>query len=248
MVNVNGNEIDDNFQDRLRQAESAEREVQRLEPLAAEAPQLRLQKAKAQKEEERKQAKEESLSKARVSAQAAADKQHRVPDLLGQAARSVIELYTLLKEIDSSRRQAMEALSVADRVDYDIELEDGEEHEASLDRDSRGLAYALAARHGDTKIKQMLEELDPEFTMLRGCNLDEPLYRDVANFVVRHAVPQEAPPQALMTTIPEAPPTTRQPVPPFPDHSPGGSFSKATGSQATGSQANGADSADEPTV
>ena len=212
---VNGNGIDESFNDRLRQAESAEREVQRLEPLAAEAPQLRLQKAKAQKEEERKRAKDESLYKAKNAAQTASDKQNRVPDLLRQAARTVIELYTLLKEIDSSRRQAMEALAVADRVDYDIELEEGEEHERSLDRDTRGLAYALAARHGDTKVKQMLEELDPEFTMLRGCNLDEPLYRDVANFVVRHAVPQEAPPQALMTNTPEPEPSV--PVPPFPD-------------------------------
>ena len=47
---VNGNGIDESFNDRLRQAESAERELQRLEPLAAEAPQLRLQKAEAQKE------------------------------------------------------------------------------------------------------------------------------------------------------------------------------------------------------
>ena len=195
---VNG--IDEAFQDRLKQAESAEREMQRLEPLAAEAPQLRLQKAKVQKEEERKRAKDDSLSKAKNAAQSASDKQNRVPELLGQAARAVIELYTLIKEIDVSRRQALEALAVADRVDYDIELEEGEEHERSLDRDTRGLAYALAARHGDTKIKQMLEELDPEFTMLRGCNLDEPLYRDVANFVVHHAVPKEAPPQALMST------------------------------------------------
>ena len=212
---VNGNGIEESFNDRLRQAESAEREVQRLEPLAAEAPQLRLQKAKAQKEEERKRAKDESIYKAKNAAQTASDKQKRVPDLLGQAAHAVIELYTLLKEIDSSRRQAMEALAVADRVDYDIELEEDEEHERSLDRDTRGLAYALAARHGDTKVKQMLEELDPEFTMLRGCNLDEPLYRDVANFVVRHAVPQEATTQALMTKTPE--PVPSMPVPPFPD-------------------------------
>ncbi len=220
---VNGNTIDEGFQERLRQAESAEREMQRLEPLASEAPQLRLKKAKAEKEEERRRAKEESLSKARLSAQSASDKQHRVPELLGHAARSVIELYTLLKEIDTSRRQAMEALAVADRVDYDIELEDGEEHERSLDRDTRGLAYALAARHGDTRIKQMLEELDPEFAMLRGCNLDEPLYRDVANFVVRHAVPKEAPPQAMISTPAGAP--ASEPVPPFPDHSSSGDSS-----------------------
>ncbi len=225
---VNGNEIDEGFQDRLRQAESAEREMQRLEPLAAEAPNLRLQKAKAQKAEERRRAKEDSLSKARNSSQSASDKQSRVPELLGHAARAVIELYTLIKEIDTSRRQAMEALAVADRVDYDIELEEGEEHERSLDRDTRGLAYALAARHGDTRIKQMLEELDPEFTMLRGCNLDEPLYRDVANFVVRHAAPQDAPPQALMNTA--AATVSSEPVPPFPEQpSPGDSSNGAGG-------------------
>ena len=218
MVNmVNG--IDENFQERLRQAESAERELQRLQPLAAEAPQLRLQKAKAQREEERGRAKESALSKARNAAQAAADKQNRVPELLGQSARAVIELYTLIKDIDTSRRQAMEALAIADRVDYDIELEEGEEHERAQDRDTRGLAYALAARHGDTKVKQMLEELDPEFTMLRGCNLDEPLYRDVANFVIKHAVPKEAPPSALMTQTngSEAASVSGEPKPPAED-------------------------------
>ena len=194
---VNG--IDDGFQERLKQAESAEREVQRLQPIAAEAPQLRLQKAKAQREEERRQTKESALSQAANAAQTAADKQHRVPELLGQAGRAVIELYTLIKEIDTSRRQSMEALAIADRVDYDIELEEGEEHERSLDRDTRGLAYALAARHGESKVKQLLEELDPEFAMLRGCDLEEPLYRDVADFVVRHAVPQEITPATLIS-------------------------------------------------
>ena len=200
MVNING--IHDNFQERLRQAESAEIEVQRLQPLAAEAPQLRLQKAKAQKDEERLRTKEESLLQAKKAAKSAADKQARVPELLGQAASAVMELYTLLKDVDNSRQQALEALAIADRVDYDIELEESEEHERSLDRDTRGLAYALAARHGDVKVLKMLEELDPAFSMLHGCNLDEPLYRDVANFVVRHAVPKEA----------LAQPTSGQPV------------------------------------
>ena len=210
---VNGNDIDEGFQERLKQAESAEKEMHRLQPLAAEAPQLRLQQAKAQKEEERTRTKEDALSKARFSAQAAADKQNLVPDLLSQTASTVIALYTLLKDIDSSRRQAMDALSVADRVDYDIELEEGEEHERSLDRDTRGLAYALAARHGNRHVRQMLEELDPEFSMLRGCNLDEPLYRDVANFVVRHAIPEEANPQALLINGPDSAPIATEPEP-----------------------------------
>jgi hypothetical protein len=147
------------------------------------------------------------MGKAKSAIQAAADKQNRVPDLLQQAARAVVELYTLFKDVDGSRRKAMEALSVADRVDYDIELEEGEEHERSLDRDTRGLAYALAARHGDAKVRQMLEELDPDFNILRGCDLEEPLYRDVADFVIRHAVPKEHPPITLINQSPEPAPS-----------------------------------------
>ncbi|HCP22684.1 MAG TPA: hypothetical protein DIT90_01010 [Dehalococcoidia bacterium] len=206
---VNG--FDDDLQERLQQAESAEREMQKLQPLASEAPQLRLQKAKAQREQERQRTKEDALTKARNAVQSAADKQNRVPDLLSQAAMAVIELYTLLKDVDSSRRQAMEALAIADRVDYDIELEEGEEHERSLDRDTRGLAYALAARHGDARVKELLEECDPGFSLLRGCNLDEPLYRDVANFVVSHAVPKEAPPSGLISQTPAGAPNGMSP-------------------------------------
>ena len=220
MVNING--INDDFQERLRQAESAEIEVQRLQPLAAEAPQLRLQKAKSQKEEERRRSKEESLVQAKRATQSAADKQIRVPEMLDRAANAVMELYSLLKDVASSRQQALEALAVADRVDYDIELEESEEHERSLDRDTRGLAYALAARHGDTKVQQMLQELDPEFSMLQGCNLEEPLYRDVANFVLRHATPNEVAAQSLVNP-PEEEVSSGQghantPVEPFPPH------------------------------
>ena len=218
MVNING--INDDFQERLRQAESAEIEVQRLQSLASEAPQLRLQMAKAQKENERRRSKEESLIQAKRATQSAADKQIRVPEVLDRTANAVMELYTLLKDVDSSRQQALEALAVADRVDYDIELEESEEHERSLDRDTRGLAYALAARHGDTKVQQMLQDLDPDFSMLQGCNLDEPLYRDVANFVLRHAAPKEASAQPAVNPpeeeIPSGAGHTSTPVEPFP--------------------------------
>ena len=218
MSNMNG--INDDFQERLRQAESAEIEVQRLQPLAAEAPQLRRQKAKAQKEEERRKSKEESLIQAKRATQSASDKQIRVPELLDRAANAVMELYALLKDVDTSRQQALEALAVADRVDYDIELEESEEHERSLDRETRGLAYALAARHGDTKVQQMLQDLDPEFSMLQGCNLDEPLYRDVANFVLQHAAPKEVVAQSAFNPpeeeTPSGPSSTRTTVEPFP--------------------------------
>ena len=124
----------------------------------------------------------------RQAIQAASEKQSRVPALLDTAGKAVKELYTLVKEIDNRRREASESMAIVDRIDYEIEVEDGEEHEISLDRDPRGLAYALAARHGEVRVKSLMEDMAPDFGFLKDCNLAEPLIRDVAKFVLEHAV------------------------------------------------------------
>ena len=173
---------------RLQQAEEAEAELERLEPLAAEAPQLREQKARMELAEERRQKRDTAMQAAKKSAESAAEMQKLVPEFLGTASTAVKELYTVLREIDAHRQAASQALAVVDRVDYDVEVEKGEEHERSMDRDTRGLAYALAAKHGDVKVRQMLEEIDPEFNFLRDCYVGEQLQRDLADFVIRHAV------------------------------------------------------------
>ena len=175
---------DVSLEERLKQAEQAEMEVSRLQPLAAEAPQLRADKIKTQKAAERNRAKTTAMDQAKQAIGEAAGKQSRIPELLGTAARAVNEFYSALREVEAHRQEAMQSLAVADRVDYEVELEDGEAHEAALDRDPRGLAYALAGRHGDARVKKLMEQLDPGFNLLEGCNLDEPLYRDVANFVM----------------------------------------------------------------
>ncbi len=156
------------------------------------------------------------MEQARDAARAATDNQSQVPELLGHAARAVNELYVVLKDIETRRQNAMQALAVADRVDYEIELEDGEEHERSLDRDPRGLAYALAGRHGDSRVVKLLDELQPGFGLLAGCNMDDPLYRDVANFVIARITPA-VPPQAAVgnkrsvAVIPPKPETQEAP-------------------------------------
>ncbi len=160
----------------------------RLQPVAEEAPKLRLEKAKVQKRQEREQAKNSAMRVVDRSMRAATEKQTRVPDLLESAGRAVQTLYTVMKELDGYRKEASESMAIVDRVDYEIEVEEGEEHEISLDRDPRGLAYALAARHGDVRVKELLEEMEPGFTFLRSCDLSEPLYRDVAKFVLQHAI------------------------------------------------------------
>ena len=138
------------------------------------------------------------MEQANRAAESASEKQTQVPHLVGDAARAVRALFLALREIESDRQEAMQALAVADRVDYEIELEEGQEHEESLDRDPRGLAYALAARHGESRVKRLLEDLSPSFGLMDGCNLDDPLSRDVANFVMErvkhHAAPAEAAP------------------------------------------------------
>lgn len=180
--------FDSSLEQRLKQAEEAENELTRLQPLAAEAPQLRLEKAKLQKIQQRERAKEGAMQIVRQAVQAASEKQCRVPELLETAGKAVQELYTVVREIDSHRREATESLAKVDRIEYEIEVEEGEEHEISLDRDPRGLAYALAARHGDPRVKSLLEDMDPGFGFLKGCNTSESLIRDVAKFVIDHAV------------------------------------------------------------
>ena len=180
--------FDSSLDSRLREAEEAEEELLRLQPVAEEAPKLRLEKAKVQKRQEREQTKNSAMRVVERSMRAATEKQTRVPDLLESAGRAVQTLYTVMKELDGYRKEASESMAIADRVDYEIEVEEGEEHEISMDRDPRGLAYALAARHGDVRVKELLEEMEPGFTFLRGCDLSEPLYRDVAKFVLQHAI------------------------------------------------------------
>lgn len=180
--------FDSSLDSRLREAEEAEKELVRLQPVAEEAPKLRLEKAKVQKRQEREHAKNSAMRIVERSMHAATEKQTRVPDLLESAGRAVQTLYTVMKELDGYRREASESMAIVDRVDYEIEVEEGEEHEISLDRDPRGLAYALAARHGDVRVKELLEEMEPGFTFLRSCDLSEPLYRDVAKFVLQHAI------------------------------------------------------------
>ena len=137
------NGYDKALEERLKTAEQAELEVTRLQPLASEAPQLRAEKAKTQRTAERQRARETAMNQAKQAVEAAHDKQSLVPELLGNAARAVNELYGALREIDARRQEAMQSLAVADRVDYDAELEDGEAHEAALDRDPKGTGVCL---------------------------------------------------------------------------------------------------------
>jgi hypothetical protein len=207
------NGFDESLEERLNMAEQAEMAVRQLQSLASEAPTLRAERAKTQRAAERQMARDTAMGQAADAMKVATERQSRVPELLGTAARAIGELFTALKDIENRRQAAMQALAVADRVDYEIELEEGEEREHSLGRDPRGLAYAIASRHGDARVIRLLEELSPGFALLYGCNTDDPLYRDVAKFVVSR-VTSATPPMAAAANqsrpsrVPELTPTT----------------------------------------
>jgi hypothetical protein len=136
-----------------------------------------------------------------------------VPELLDRVARAVHDLYVALREIDSRRREAMRFLAIVDRVDYEAEVEEALEEQTSLGQDTRALAYVYTSQHGERRVRQLLDEMSPEFSFFLGCDLDNPLRRDVANFVLEHAIQDEkarkngagAPP---IPPAPEAPPPT----------------------------------------
>ena len=174
----------DTLEERLRVAEQAESEVSRLQPLASEAPNLRDEKAKKDKTAERERLRLSHMDQARQAVVTANDKQARVPELLGSAARAINELYTNLRQIETLHKDATGMLAVVDRIEYEQELEKTEEQDEATTRDSRGMAYVLAGKHGESRVKQLMDALQPQVNLLENCNLDEPLYRDVAHFVM----------------------------------------------------------------
>ncbi len=176
------------LESRLREAEAAEKELMRLQPMAEEAPRLRMQKAKEERRIERQHNKEAAMKVVSHAVQTAAEKQAQIPGLLAAAGMAVQTLYASLKEIARLRQEAFDSLAIADRIDYEMEVEEGEEREVSMDRDPRGLAYAIAARHGEGRVKALLEGMDPGFDYLRNCDLGNPLCRSVARLTVEQAV------------------------------------------------------------
>ena len=203
---VNG--FDSSLDDRLKKAEEAEIELQRLQPMAAEAPKLRETRARLQKRQAQQRSKDSFMQTVHRSVEAASARQTQVPHLLENAGRAVKELYEALKEVDRHRREAVDCLIKVDRIDYEIQVEESEEEELAKDRDPRGVAYALASQHGEPRVKGLLMDLDPEFAFLNGCDLTNAMVRDTVKFVMSHAlsVPNHEIPameQALAETMEE---------------------------------------------
>ncbi len=186
-------EFDESMQQRLKQAEMAERELARLQPLAEEAPELRTRQERAMKFEDSLHRRDQCLEEAEQMVASASTRQEEIPELLNNASQAVAALFAAMKDVKSRRRRAAEALAVVDRVDYDIELEEVGEEQRQYDRDPRGLAYALAARHGESRVQHMLEEMDPGFDLLKNCNMHDALHRDVSDFVLEHVNAKEKP-------------------------------------------------------
>jgi hypothetical protein len=183
---VNG--FDSSLDDRLKKAEEAEIELQRLQPMAAEAPKLRETRARLQKRQAQQRSKESFMQAVHRSVEAASARQTQVPQLLENAGRAVKDLYEALKEIDRHRKGALDCLTKVDRIDYEIEVEESEEEELAKDRDPRGVAYALASQHGEPRVRSILQEMDPEFAYLNGCDLTNSMVRDTVKFVMSHAL------------------------------------------------------------
>ncbi len=185
------NRVNSELQERLRKAEEAENAVQKLGNLASEAPTLRVELARAQRQQgwdrARKNAFEESLRKMNT----VIEKQGRVPQMLEEVSTMVSALYNLFKEIESHRREAMEHMAIVDRVDYEAELADAEAEQIQMGRDPSSVEYLVASRHGTVRVKKLMEEAYPGFNYLKDCDLDDPMRRDVAHFILSHVVPLE---------------------------------------------------------
>ena len=90
--------FDESMQQRLKQAEMAERELARLQPLAQEAEELRLKQAQAAKFADSLRRKDQAIAEAQQLVEAAGARQVEVADLLNEASQSVSLLFAAMKD------------------------------------------------------------------------------------------------------------------------------------------------------
>ncbi len=198
------------LEEQLRIAEEAASEVERLESLASQAPLLRAEVARVHRQRERDTNRKQAMELARQEISYAREKQQEIPDLLESVSKMVYSLYSALKDVNTHRLEATQAVSLVDRMDYEEDLEVSGEEQEEMGRDPKSIEFVVASRHGQGRIKQMVDQLDPEFSFLRGCDLEEPLRRDVANFVLAHISASERAP------APEKPAAPTTPLPGYP--------------------------------
>ena len=183
--------INNDLQERLRKAEEAEHAVNRLGSLAAEAPNLRQELARAQRQQGWDRARKNALEECRRKMENVHEKQSRVPQMLEEVSTMVSALYHLFKEIDAGRREALEQMAIVDRVDYEAELTDMEAEQEAMGRDPSSIEYLIASRHGYARVKKMMDETFPNFSYLKDCDLEDAMRRDVAQFILAHVIPIE---------------------------------------------------------
>ena len=184
MVNVDTTSLEA----QLRLAEEAEDQVQKLESLASDAPRLRDELAKTKHLNERTQARDVATEKAKSEVKLAADKQRQVAHRLEAVSTLVQSLYSLFKEINDHRQEALRSLAISDQVDYEEDLEKTGKEEEEMGRDPKSIEFLVASRHGTSKVAQLIEELDPGFDFLRGCEVSDPMRRDVGHFILSHVL------------------------------------------------------------
>ena len=204
---------------RLRKAEEAAAYVERLESLASEAPALREQVSILQRMEERERHREDALERARFALDAANQAQQNLPEIVAGAANLVNQMAETLREVDTLRREATAALSVADRMDYEDELDQiAEPQEGEQDggfaRDPQSSRMIIASRHGSTRVRQMIEAMCPGFEVFAGCDLDAvPMRRELTTMIMAQlAAEVEASRPQPRRVAPPPPPQMSEPT------------------------------------
>ena len=215
-------QFSDELTQRLRKAEEAAAYVERLETLASEAPALREQVSIMQRIQEREQHRSDAIERARYALGAANQAQENLPEIIASAANLVNRLAETLREIDTFRREATAALSVVDRMDYEDELDEipepqDQDQVDGYGRDPQSTRMIIAARHGSTRVRQMIDQLSPGFEVFAGCNLDaSPMRRELTNMIMAQlaAAAEANRPQPRRAAPPPPPPQMSEPPAP----------------------------------
>jgi hypothetical protein len=159
--------------DRLTEAREAAAELGRLQRAAEDLPRLEAQAAAQQRQRERELTRQQATAGLEAAIVRAKEAQRAVPAAVEEAVASVERLRdalsAVIRELDKAYRHAART----NEANYQEELEKAKAEEVRRGRDpsGSGLAYAVAARFSDGRIRALLDSAGAP-ALLEGCPRD----------------------------------------------------------------------------
>jgi DNA repair exonuclease SbcCD ATPase subunit len=159
--------------DRLTEAREAASELERLQRAAQDLPRLEAEAAAQHRQREREWTRQQATAGLEAAIVRAKEAQRAVPAAVEEAVASVERLRDALGAVIRELDEAYRHVARINEADYGEALEEAKAEEVRRGRDpsGSGLAYSVAARFSEGRVRALLDSAGAP-VLLEGCPRD----------------------------------------------------------------------------